>query len=267
MILHFIVGCTELNSSSYNIKNFTFNQAPGTNIVISCSPEHFDLSDEPFITTCEDDGKWRPDPRGLILFCSQGMWNSTTCVMNQTLFFSEIDVVVSRKDQITQLRTTVIHSGSTTAFNTTTASNNPTSTNIMLLVPVCVVAIMVAVCFCIIMGTVIFCICQQRRKAKSQNQVYNACRGVDPIYETIIDTTDTPNIGSQIEVSHNDTYKNVIIQASPSNASEINVTKNSAYVPFSNLKEDPSKFEAPSNDFHCGWHTNISHQYDIEDDN
>ena len=78
--------------------------------------------------------------------------------------------------------------------------------------------------------------------------------------------TDSLNVGTQMEVSHNETDKNVMVQASPGTALEFNVSKNGAYVS-SNLKEDPFKFKETSNGLHCEWHTNFSCQYNSEGDN
>ena len=62
MHLIYAVGCNKIDGSLFGMVNTsTFSQAPGTEILISCNNSDRENS-EIIYSTCQDDGRWVPDP-------------------------------------------------------------------------------------------------------------------------------------------------------------------------------------------------------------
>ena len=57
----FPAGCEEYDNTLFDMKNSTFGQAPGTEIVISCSRN----MERDVTITCQEDGQWEPNPNDL----------------------------------------------------------------------------------------------------------------------------------------------------------------------------------------------------------
>ena len=120
--------------------------------------------------------------------------------------------------------------------STKTESNN----NVVLIVPACFAA--AAVVVIITIGSITTYVCKQRNV--HINRVYYSSEVNDPVYETVADANEATSknnidtdIGEQPTMSCNAAYKTPMVQ--PVTALEIEITKNSAYVPFS--KEVPQQ--------------------------
>lgn len=62
----FSVGCEVFNNTSFDLKNSTFSQAPGAEVILSCSLD----TKRDIAITCQDDGQWEPNPNDML--CTSG---------------------------------------------------------------------------------------------------------------------------------------------------------------------------------------------------
>ena len=57
----FPAGCEEYDNTLFDTNNSTFGQAPGTELVLSCSRN----MERDVTITCQEDGQWEPNPDDL----------------------------------------------------------------------------------------------------------------------------------------------------------------------------------------------------------
>ena len=194
------VGCGELNSTLYDTNNSTFSRAPGTELVISCT-----LSNKiKFLITCQEDGRWEPDPNNEMDFCRPGIFTCPVVpyhIVPGVYYF--LGLAIDRTEQ-----TARVLEWSTTKITESNHVMNETQITLLVSVSAIIVATCLSLILCTLVGVIIIYI---KRNTEDENDTYN--ENVDPIYETVGDAGDDEvktitNNEVHIEMSHNDAYAN-----------------------------------------------------------
>ena len=217
-----LVGCSELDLTSFNINSSMFSQAPRTEILLPCG-----INGEEFVSIiCQDNGQWLPDPKfPNTLLCSSDELLFCMLNLNVCMVIVPLDFTTTRNE---------LQGPQSPSETIAVTDTSPSQT---FLIPVFALAGTVTIIIVLCTSVVVAVACIWRATLSKRegvvssggdNCVYDEI--VEPVYEKIEYTKEPVTVNTMVmSVTENEAYKRIAYKETNFTTMEVDVKVNDAY--------------------------------------